>query len=192
MTAGHIYTVAGNGTGGFAGDGGPAASAELEFPLGVAVDTSGNLLIADSDNSRIRVVAVKNGTFYGQAMTAGDIYTVAGNGTGGFAGDGGPATSAELFGPEDVAADGAGNLVIADPGNKRVRVVAAKTGTFYDTAMTAGDIYTIAGKRSKGYDGDNRPAAKARLNDPNGVAVNAAGNLLIADTGNWRIRLVTG
>ena len=190
MTGGHIYTVAGNGTGGFAGDGGPATSAELNFPARVTADAAGNLLIADSNN-RIRVVAAKTGTFYGQAMTADHIYTVAGNGTGGFAGDGGPATSAALFQPRDVIVDPSGNLVIADQANKRVRVVAEKTGTFYGKAMTAGNIYTIAGKRSKGYNGDNRPAAKARLTDPNGVAVNAAGNLLIADTRNQRIRMIT-
>jgi len=86
-----------------------------------------------------------------------------------------------------VAADSAGNLVFAD-GDKRVRVVAAKTGTFYGKAMTARDIYTIAGKRSRGY---NRPAAKALLNQPEGVAVNAAGNVLIADEHNWRIRMIT-
>jgi sugar lactone lactonase YvrE len=191
VTAGNLYTIAGNGTAGFSGDTGPAASAELQEPGGVAVDTVGNLLIADSINARIRVVAAKAGTFYGQAMTAGNIYTVAGNGTAGFSGDGGPATSAELFFPEDVAADRAGNLVIADAANKRVRVVAEQTGTFYGKAMTTENIYTIVGKRTKGYNGDNRPAAKARLNDPNGVAVNAAGNLLIADTGNLRIRMIT-
>lgn len=89
-----------------------------------------------------------------------------------------------------MAADSAGNLVFAD-GDKRVRVVAAKTGTFYGKAMTARDIYTIAGKRSRGYNGDNRPAAKALLNQPEGVAVNAAGNVLIADEHNWRIRMIT-
>jgi hypothetical protein len=80
MTAGDIYTVAGNGQMGFSGDGGPATSAEFNGPLGVAADTAGNLAIADLRNNRVRLVAARTGTFYGQAMTAGDIYTVAGNG----------------------------------------------------------------------------------------------------------------
>ena len=192
MTAGDIYTVAGNGRSGFSGDGGPATSAELNFPHGVAADGAGNLVIADLGNQRIRVVAAITGTFYGQAMTAGDIYTVAGNGTLGFAGDGGPATSAELNTPQGVAADGAGNLLFADSFNQRVRVVAASTGTFYGQAMTAGDIYTVAGEGRAGFSGDGGPAARAELNAPVGVAADAAGNLLIADTGSNRIRLVTG
>jgi len=96
MTVGDIYTVAGNGAAGFSGDGGRATSAEISIPRGVAADGAGNLLIADSGNFRIRVVAATTGTFYGQAMTAGDIYTVAGNGAAGFSGDGGRATSADL------------------------------------------------------------------------------------------------
>jgi hypothetical protein len=87
------------------------------------VDTSGNVLIADTYNNRIRVVAASTGTFYGQAMTAGDIYTIAGNGTYGFSGDGGPATTAELGTPEAVAAD-AGNVLIADSLNNRIRELA--------------------------------------------------------------------
>ena len=188
MTKGHIYTVAGTGTQGFSGDRGPATQAELNFPNGVAVDAAGNLLIADSGNYRIRVVAASTGTFYGRAMTGGDIYTVAGNGTLGFAGDGGKATLAELNFPNGVAVDAAGNLVIADTENNRVRVVAEKTGMFYGTAMTKGDIYTVAGGGTSL--GDGGPATAAQLNVPNGVAVDAAGNLVIADSANNRIRMV--
>src|SRR6266480_1154413 len=119
MTAGDIYTVAGDGTRGFSGDGGPATSAKLNGPDGVAVDGAGNLVIADTSNERVRVVAVKTGSFYGRAMTAGDIYTVAGNGGLGFSGDGIPATHAELANPALTIADGAGNLVIADNSNGR-------------------------------------------------------------------------
>jgi trimeric autotransporter adhesin len=190
MTAGHIYTVAGDGTKGYSGDGGPATSAELDEPFGVAVDRSGNLVLTDSLNNRVRVVAAKTGTFYGQAMTAGDIYTVAGDGTAGYSGDGGPATSAELNDPSGVAVDGAGNLIIADYVNYRVRVVAASTGTFYGQAMTAGDIYTVAGDGTQGYSGDGGPATSAELNNPGGVAVDGAGNLVIADGGNDRVRVV--
>ncbi len=191
MTAGDIYTVAGSGTGGQSGDGGPATSAGLNYPQGVAVDGSGNLVIADADNNRVRVVADSTGTFYGVAMTAGDIYTVAGIGTGGSSGDGGPATSAELNYPSRVAVDGSGNLVIADTDNNRVRVVANSTGTFYGIAMTAGDIYTVAGNGTGGYSGDGGPATSAELAGPAGVALDGSGNLVIADAFNNRIRAVT-
>jgi hypothetical protein len=190
MTAGDIYTVAGNGKTGFGGDGGPATSAEVNFPEGVAIDAAGNLVIADSDNNRVRVVAVKTGSFYGQAMTAGDIYTVAGNGGFGFGGDGGPATGAKLKNPAEVAVDGAGNIVLADTVNNRVRVVAERTGTFYGQAMTAGDIYTVAGNGKTGFGGDGGPAASARVSNPTAVVMDAAGNLVINDNGNRRVRVV--
>jgi trimeric autotransporter adhesin len=192
MTAGDIYTVAGDGTKGFSGDAGPATAAELNQPYGVAVDAAGNLVFSDSGNNRVRVVAAASGTFYGQAMSAGDIYTVAGDGTKGFSGDGSPATAAELDGPEGVAVDAAGNLVFADTGNNRVRVVAAKSGTFYGQAMTAGDIYTVAGDGTAGFSGDGGPATAAELDGPGGVAVDAGGNLLILDDDNFRVRMVSG
>jgi hypothetical protein len=191
MTGGDIYTVAGDSTHGFSGDDGPATSAELDFPIGVTVDAAANLAIADTLNNRIRVVATTTGTFYGQAMTAGHIYTVAGTGTFGFSGDGGPATSAELGSPYDAAAGPAGNLVIADTDNSRIRVVAATTGTFYGQAMTAGNIYTVAGNGGTGFSGDGGPAARASLADPTGVTVNAAGDLVITDNSNDRIRVAT-
>jgi hypothetical protein len=189
MTAGHIYTVAGNGTLGFAGDGGPATSAELNFPGAVAVDGAGNLVITDTGNDRVRVVAGATGTFYGQAMTAHHIYTVAGNGISTFSGDGGPATKAGMS-PGWAAVDGAGNLLIADGGNNRIRVVAARSGTFYGQAMTAHDIYTVAGDGTAGFTGDGGPALGAELRFPGAVAVDSAGNLAIADTGNGRVRVV--
>jgi hypothetical protein len=190
MTTRHIYTVAGDGTIGYSGDGGPATSAELSDPSMVAVDAAGNLVIPDTGNERVRVVAEATGTFYGRAMTAGDIYTVAGDGTLGYSGDGGPATGADLARPSDVVLDGAGNLVITDTVNQRVRVVAESTGTFYGRAMTAGDIYTVAGDGQIGHSGDGGPATGAELRFPGGVAVDGAGNLVIADTGNNRVRVV--
>ena len=95
-------------------------------------------------------MAATSGTFYGVTMTASDIYTVAGNGRSGFAGDGGPATAAKLFHPGSVGVDGAGNLVVSDLINNRIRVVAAKPGTFYGQKMTAHDIYTVAGNGTPG------------------------------------------
>src|SRR5204862_462323 len=140
---------------------------------------------------RIRVVAARTGTFYGQAMTKGDIYTVAGGGTGGL-GDGGPAAQATLFGPSDVAVDRVGNLVIDDTDNLRIRVVAARTGVFYGQAMTAGDIYTIAGDGTEGFSGDGGPATGAEFQNPVGVAVDSAGNVVVGDANNNRVRVVAG
>jgi sugar lactone lactonase YvrE len=166
--SGTITTVAGNGTPGFSGDGGPATNASLASPSGVAVDAAGNLYIADPDNSRVRKVS-----------TSGTITTVAGNGTPGFSGDGGPATNASLFNPSGVAVDAAGNLYIADTTNSRVRKVS-----------TSGTITTVAGNGTPGFSGDGGPATNASLVYPSGVAVDAAGNLYIADSQNNRVRKV--
>ena len=197
MTAGDIYTVAGNsgpalqeGEPGYSGDRGPALSAELPDPVGIVTDPTGNLMMADPIAERIRIVAAKTGTFYARRMTKGDIYTLAGTGTAGFSGDGGPADRAELNRPQAVAVDGAGNLVIDDTYNNRIRVLAAHTGTYYGQQMTAGDIYTVAGNGKGGFSGDGGPATEAMLHRPAGVGVDAAGNLAIADTGNNRVRIV--
>ncbi len=164
---GNIATVAGTGTRGFSGDGGPATAAQLFSPHGVAADRAGNLYIADRNNSRIRRVDAH-----------GNISTVAGTEKDGFSGDGGPATAARLSFPLDVAVDGAGNLYIADTGNDRIRRVDAH-----------GNISTVAGA-GEGFSGDGGPATAARLYLPYGVAVDGASNLYIADTGNQRIRRV--
>ncbi len=190
MAQGDIYTIAGNGASGFSGDGGAATSAEFDNATHVVVDPSGNVLVADTYNNRIRVVAASSATFYGQSMTKGDIYTIAGTGTGGYSGDSGAATSAELADPNGVAVDASGNLLIADEGNERIRVVAASSATFYGQSMTKGDIYTIAGTGAYGYSGDSVAATSAELYEPYGVAVDTSGNVLIADTNNNRVRVV--
>lgn len=164
-TNGIITTVAGNGVGGYSGDGGQATNAELNEPEFVAVDTSDNLFFTDSANNLIRKVD-----------TNGIITTVAGNGTAGYSGDNGQATNAELN-PGGVAVDISGNLIIADTGNDRIRKVSA-----------SGIITTIAGNGIEGYSGDNGQATNAALNGPLGVGVDAAGNLFIADSFNNRIR----
>ena len=178
MMAGDIYSVAGNGAAGFSGDGGPATSAELNIPDGAVTDGMGNLVINDQGNARVRVVAASTGTFYGQAMTAGNIYTIAGNGKDGFSGDHGLATAAELDQPYGIALTGNGSTVIADQNNGRVRVAAAVTGTFYGQAMTSGHIYTVAGNGRGGFSGDGGPATRAGLT-PLIPAVDAAGNILV-------------
>ncbi|MCY3022432.1 MAG: HYR domain-containing protein, partial [Planctomycetota bacterium] len=166
-----ITTVAGNGTAGYSGDGGPATSATLNRPSGVLLDGSGNLYIADNGNHRIRKVN-------GMSQT---ITTVAGNGTAGFSGDGATATLASLNGPIAVALDWAGSLYIVDTGNHRIRKVDAWSNT----------ISTVAGDGNSSYYGDGGPAPLAALNYPNGVAVNSSdGTLYVADRDNNRIRRV--
>jgi hypothetical protein len=169
-STGNIYTVAGDGTPGFSGDGGLATSAELHSPGGVFVDGAGNIFIADSFNSRIREVVASTG----------DIKTVAGNGTPGFSGDGALATAAELNVPEALFVDAAGDIFIADYDNQRIREVVPSTG----------DIKTVAGNGSLGFSGDGGAATSAELSDPEAVFVDAAGNVFIADAGNSRIREV--
>jgi hypothetical protein len=189
MTAGHIYTVAGDGTKGYSGDGGPATSAELFEPGATAVDGAGNLAIADIQNNRIRLVAEQAGTFYGQAMTAGDIYTVGGNGVAMYSGNGGPATAAEFASLSGVALSPSAGLVISEAGNNRVRMVAGQTGTFYGKAMKAGDVYALAGNGVRGRPILGRVATATPV-EPSGVAIDAAGNVLIADTAFNRILVV--
>jgi hypothetical protein len=194
MTVDHVYSIA--GVGGFFpkkfnGNGIPATRATVADPDGVAVDAAGNVLITDTGHDRVRVVAESSGTFYGQAMTTGDIYTIAGTGRRGFSGSGGVATRTHLNTPEGVTADAAGNVVLTDTRKNRVQVVAASTGAFYGQPMTAGHLYTIPGfGRDGGFSGDGGPATQATLNMPQGVAVDAAGNVVVTDTGNERVRVV--
>jgi hypothetical protein len=221
---GVITTIAGNGNAGFGGDGGPSSSSQLNAPWGVFVDAAGNVYIADTGNNRIRKVNV-----------AGLITTIAGSGAAGPAGDGGPAVSAQLDAPRDVAIDVVGNMYIADQGNSRVRRVNASgtISTFAGTGIAslsgdggqaalaavnhpmavavdrAGNVYisdtgnrivrrvnasgiitTFAGTGRRGYSGDGGPATDAQTTAPHGLAADAAGNLLFADTGNNQIRKV--
>jgi len=166
---GNIGTVAGTGTVGYSGDGGPAASAQLRYPYGVAVDSSGNLYIAEFFGHRIRKVT-----------PGGTISTAAGTGTAGYSGDGGPATSAQLNHPTGVAVDSSGNLYIADCLNDRIRKV-----------TPGGTISTVAGTGTLGYSGDGGPATSAQLFQPIGVAVDAAGRVYLSDTSNQRVRVLT-
>lgn len=166
-TTGVLTLVAGNGTPGFSGDEGPAVSAQLDQPYGIAVDSAGDVYIADTNNHRIRKVS------------GGVISTVAGS-VGGFGGDNGPAVSALLNVPRSIAVDAAGDLYIADSSNFRIRKI------------SNGVITTVAGNGTKGFSGDNGQATSAQLNSPSGVAIDGVGDLYIADSGNNRIRKVAG
>jgi alpha-tubulin suppressor-like RCC1 family protein/sugar lactone lactonase YvrE len=164
-----ISTVAGSGTAGFSGDGLAATAARLDSPYGIAVDNTGNIYIADTNNNRIRKVAIN-----------GVISTIAGTGVAAYSGDGSNATAAGLNAPHGVAIDGNGIVYIADTGNHRIR-----------TVTLDGRIYTIAGDGVAGYGGENGPATGARLNSPRALTVDSSGTLFIADTENNRIRKVT-
>jgi len=164
---GLITTVAGNGTAGYSGDGGLATNAALNAPEGLAIDNAGDLFIADQLNQRIRKVS--NGI----------ITTVAGNGSAGYAGDGGPAVSAELAGPAGMSIDAAGKLYIADRDNNRIRVL-----------LNDGTISTVAGNGSAASTGDGGPATSAALNSPRSLAI-LAGAVYVADALNEKIRLLT-
>ena len=166
-----MTTVAGNGTAGDAGDGALARAAQLNQPSACALDSFGNLYIADTFSNRIRKVA-----------PTGIITTVAGTGEAGSSGDEGAATSARIRTPRGVAVDDNGNIFLADTGNNRLRQVTAD-----------GVIHTIAGQDTAGFAGDTGPAAAALLNAPQGLALDGSGALYVADTGNNRVRrLVPG
>ena len=167
-TSGIISTAVGTGTADYTGDGGPATKATLDAPVGVQVDSAGNLFISDQLNDVIRKV------------TNGIITTYAGTGVFGFSGDGGPATAAEFGYPASIGLDASGNLYIPDVNNYRIRVV-----------LTNGNIYTVAGDGGESYSGDGGPALNAQINAPRSVSVAPNGNVYIGDFGNNRVRLLT-
>ena len=167
-TNGVLSTVAGNGTPGYTGDGGPATKAEVFSPTGLVVDSAGNVYISDAQNQVVRKVD-----------TSGTITTIAGNGTPGYLGDGQPARQAELQFPAGIALDSAGNLYIADQSNNRVRKV-----------DTAGIITTFAGNGNVVYSGDGVQANTTVVHEPGNVAVDSAGNVYISETSDDRVRKV--
>ncbi len=177
-----INTYAGTGAAGYSGDGGAASSAELDGPLGLAFDSSGNLYIADSVNTRLREIS------------GGTINTVAGDGTAGFVeatvSTKTAATSAEMYAPTAVVVDSVGDIIIADAPNHVVwEVVEGSTAS--GLSVPAGTIITIAGTNTGGYSGDGGLSGLAELDFPTGVAIDKANNIYIADSGNNVIREIT-
>ena len=168
--SGIISTIAGTGTAGFNGDNIPATTAKLNEPDAVQLDSLGNLYIVDAANNRIRKVDVNTGV----------ITTVAGNGSGNYSGDSGPATAAMIYGPQDICFDKYGNLYIADVFNQRIRKVNA-----------LGIITTVAGTGIPGYSGDNGPATAAEIRSPTGITIDSTGNLFITDNVNNYVRKIS-
>ncbi len=168
LSAQNINTVAGTGTGAYNGDGGPATAAEIQNPAGLYADTTGNLFFADQSNNRVRMIS-----------TSGIITTIIGNGVGGFSGDGGQATAAEINAPQGIFIDKKGNIYIGDFFNNRIRKV-----------NTSGIIRNIAGNGFTNFSGDGGPATAAELNGPSDVCVDTTGNVYIADETFSHIRIV--
>ena len=168
--AGNLSTVAGTGTQGFSGDGGPAIKAQLDAPSAVVLDSAGNLFIADTHNHRIR--RIDAATYV--------ITTIAGTGIAGFSGDGGPATMAALASPLGLAIGPANLLYLADSRNHRVRSIDLQTGV----------ITTVAGGATQGFSGDGNAAINARLDTPSGLAIDSNRNVFVADTENHRVRRI--
>jgi hypothetical protein len=171
VAGGNMFAAAGTGQAGDNGDGGVAVSAQLDHPMGVAVDASGNFYIADTYNYRVRKVASQNK----------GISTIAGNGAAGYRGDNGIATNAQIGRPFSIAANAAGTVYIADFDNNVIRRVDAVTGI----------ITTIAGTGTAGYSGDQGLAVNAQIDRPSALAVNSTGDLFFFDLGNSVLRKVS-
>ena len=192
--SGVLTTVAGTGRAGDGGDGGAASSAQLNEPTGVAVDRSGDLFIADTANCRVRVVPAAGGSVLGQAVERDHIYTVAGTGTCGSAGQGGPIGGAQLFDPVAVAVDFAGDLLVADQGDQSILLATQHTGNYYGTTIAAGDIGVVVGGTGT-YgpyvaDGLSATSVGAELNDVRDIALGPTGALVLSDGFMHVIRVV--
>jgi hypothetical protein len=187
-------TVAGTGRGGFNGDDLAATDSELNQPTSLALDAAGDLFIADTANCRVRVLPAGATSLFGQAMSAGHLYTVAGTGVCGSAGQGGPVATAQLWNPVAVAVDSAGDLLVADDGDQSVLLAAARAGSYYGSTVGAGEIaVVVGGTGSYGpylADGLSATGPVAELNDPRGLAVGPSGALVVTDGSMHALRVV--
>jgi hypothetical protein len=179
-----VSTVAGTGRLGASGDGGPSVQARLAAPSAVAVDAAGDVAVADTGNCEIRFIAARRGRHFGQAMLAAHIYTVAGHGC---HGRGAATRGPRLEDPTAVAFDPAGDLLIADGSADRIDELPLSTGRDYAVAVTAGRLTTVAGTGATGPSTSGRAARSSPLDDPQGIAVDGAGDLFIADTAACRV-----
>jgi hypothetical protein len=192
VLGGRTYVIAGSKYAGAAGDGGPATSARLTDPAGLAIDAHGDVIFCDVRSNRVRVIAAIGGIFYGQRMKAGHIYTISGGGTD--TGDGELASRADLnlqlatyeTGP-GLRLDKAGNIVFAEAGSNKIQVIARSSGTFYGQPMRTGHIYAIAGDGRIGQTGNGGPATKATIGGPGWLAIDHAGNVIVAQLNTIRI-----
>jgi len=187
-----IYTLAGNANPAYSGDGGPgiAAGVSLLPFAGVAVDPNGNVVIADGGNSVVRMVAAFNGVYHQKAMTAGDIYTIAGDGNPGLT-NSKKATRGEMDTPQGVAVDSVGNVLVSDAANNDIRVIPARSGKFLGIRVKANGLYNVAGNSIAGYGGDGGSPKSAELNGPAGLSADPSGHVVIADNGNNVIREIS-
>jgi hypothetical protein len=185
--------VVGTGVAGYNGEGLPGPQSELNHPTGIAVDAAGTLYIADTANCRLRVVPAADGTYFGQPMQAQHLYTVAGTGVCGSAQRSGSAAAAQLWNPIAVTTDHQGDLFIADSGDQSILELPVSSGSDYGTSIAAGGIAAIVGEGGNGpylADGMSALGQTAELNDPEGIAVSAAGTLFITDGSQHCIRAV--
>lgn len=191
---GAVANVAGTGTAGDGGDGDVASSAQLDEPTGLAVDRSGDLFIADTANCKVRVVPAASGSVLGHAVVRDHISTVAGTGVCGSTGQGGPIDAAQLSDPVALAVDFAGDLLVADRGDQSVLLATAGGGTYYGTAVAAGDIgVVVGGTGSYGAyiaDGLSATGVGAELNDVSGIALGPSGVLVLTDGFMHVVRIV--
>jgi len=194
LSAGQIFPVAEGVATGSITNVDPWYSAGLNSPDGIAFDARGDLVIADTLNDVVRFMPRSSGLFFGRSMSAGNVYTIAGDTVIGYTGDGGPADLAQLAMDnfDGIGVDANGDVVFSDVDNMVVRVVANVNGTFQGRAVSAGDIYTIAGDGNEGFKGDKKAATKAWLDAPQGVAVDGSGDVFISDSNNNMIRFVAG
>lgn len=187
-------TVAGTGRPGFNGDGLAANASKLDQPTSIALDAAGDLFVADTANCRVRVLPAGATSLFGQPMSAGRLYTVAGTGVCGTAGQGGPVAAAQLWNPVAVALDASGDLLVADSGDQSVLLAATRTGSYYGTTVAAGDIAAVVGGTGS-YgpylaDGLAATGPTAELNDPRGLALGPSGALFVTDGFMQAVRVV--
>ncbi len=187
---GLVSTFAGTGVAGTTGHGGLPTAAQINVPWGILIDAKENIYFSEINGNVIRMIPAMSGTFFGITMTAGNIYTIVGTGAASSTGDGGAPSAATIQGPRGIAMDKNGNIIMTDNGNK-IRMISALTGTFFGTAMTAGNIYSIAGTGASGFNGNDQASTLAQTNGHEAIAIQAGTNrIFFGDLFNHRVRFI--